>query len=371
MTKKSLCLLFFLTIFLICCADKDPITPETTLEDEINQLAAENLKVGMVIGIIKKNQEKLIFTYGSKSREANEKPDENTVFDIGSMTKTFTATLLTEIYLNGTFTDDTVDHYLPQNVEMPKYNDTVIRIVHLLTHTSGLPRTPHEAGQTYPIPPKFNDENPYQNYTTDMVYDYLTNYCQLNFEPGTYWEYSNTGFGLLGHLVGLVNNSTYEDVLQTKIFGQLGMSRSSLFLTEEQMTNYSLGYNTDLQNVPYYLANDIFQGAGFIKSTLNDLFKYLDAQIGLTQTNLKNPMDMTHEPQAHIGTMGEQALAWFVLTLDDGQTIIYSGGDTQGHSSYIGFNKSLSTGAIVLSNYAMHGPQLTMGHKILEIINKY
>ena len=82
-------------------------------------------------------------------------------------------------------------------------------------------------------------------------------------------------------------------------------------------------------------------------------------------------MDLTHEPQFNIGQMGEQGLAWYILTLDDGQTIVYSGGDTQGHSSYIGFNKDLSTGVIILSNYAMHGPQLNMGHAIMEIINKY
>ncbi len=373
MAKVSLKYLLLSLIFVFNCCNKDdePTSPLLSLEEEINKIAEDNLKVGMVIGVINKNQQKIIFSYGSKTLNGNEAPDENTVFDIGSMTKTFTAVLLADIFLQGNFTNDTVDHYLPENVKMPTYNGTPIQIIHLATHTSGLPRSPHADGETYPQIPNFNPENPYQNYTADHVYDYLTNHCNLIFEPGTFWEYSNTGYGLLGHLVGLVNNSTYQDQLQTIIFDKLNMNRSSLFLTNGQLTNYSLGYNTQLKNVPYYLANDIFQGTGFIKSTLNDLFKYLEANMGLTETTLEEAMELTHQPQLHQGSMGEQGLAWFILTLDDGQTIIYSGGDTQGHSSYIGFNKSLSTGVIILSNYAMHGSQLTMGHRILMTINQF
>ena len=369
--KLKILLILFFIAFYGCNNNDEPTSPLLSLDEEIDNLAEENLKVGLVIGIIDKSGEKLVFSYGSKTRSSDEKPDANTVFDIGSMTKTFTSTLLADIFLSGNFTDDTVNHYLPHDVKLPTFNGTEIKIVHLATHSSGLPRTPHADGQTYPLVPNFNPENPYQNYTAEHVYDYLTNHCKLIFEPGTFWEYSNTGYGLLGHLVGLVSNSTYKEVLQTKLFNKLNMNRSSLFLTDEQKNNYSLGYNTELKNVPYFLANDIFQGTGFIKSTLNDLFKYLESNLGITETPLRDAMDLTHQAQLHQGSMGEQALAWFILTLDDGQTIIYSGGDTQGHSSYIGFNKSLSTGAIILSNYAMHGSQLTMGHKILELINKY
>jgi len=372
-TKPFLHLYLFLIILLLTasCSKNSPTNTTDTLEEAIDEIANKYLEVGMVIGIINSDQEKMIFSYGTKVRGTDDTPDENTVFDIGSMTKTFTSLLVADSYLNGGFTDDTVSHYLPENVTMPTLNGTPIRIVHLATHTSGLPRNPLADGQIYPIPDGYDEENPYEVYTTEDVYDYLTNYCTLLFEPGTFWEYSNTGYGLLGHLVGLVNNSTYRDVLQDKIFDELGMNRSSVFLTDDQLTNYSLGYNTDKENVPYFVANDIFQGAGFIKSTLSDLFKYLEANMGMTETTLRSSMDLTHEPQLHQGSMGEQALAWFVQTLDDGQTIIYSGGNTIGHSSYIGFNKSASTGVIILTNDAMHGSQLNMGSEILEAINQY
>lgn len=362
---------FFIILLFVSSCDKSPAESELTFGEQIDEIAKRYLKVGMMVGIINSDQEKMIFSYGTKVRGTDDAPDENTVFDIGSMTKTFTSLLVADSYLNGGFTDDTVSHYLPETVNLPTLNGTPIRIGHLTTHTSGLPRTPHADGQTYPVPDGFNSLNPYEHYVAEDVYDYLTNYCTLIFEPGTWWEYSNTGFGLLGHLAGLVNNSTYKDVLQDKIFDELDMNRSSVFLNNDQLTNYSLGYDTGLQNVPYFVANDIFQGAGFIKSNLSDLFKYLEAQMGLSETILSNAVELTHQPLMHQGSMGEQAMAWFIQTLDDGQTIIYSGGDTIGHSSYIGFNKTTSTGVIILSNGAMHGPQLTMGPEILEVIAQY
>jgi len=372
MKTKFIFSLFIILFLATSCTEKTPTNNSpNNLEGAIDEIAAKYLEVGMMVGVIDKDQDKLIFSYGTKVRSNDDAPDEYTVFDIGSMTKTFTALLMADTYFSSNFTDDTVSHYLPEGVTMPTYNGTPIRVVHLATHTSGLPRTPHADGQNYPVPDGYNIYNPYEVYAAEDVYDYLTNYCTLLFEPGTYWEYSNTGFGLLGHLVGLVNNSTYQAVLQEKIFDELGMNRSSLFLTNDQMTNYSLGYNTEDENVPYFVANDIFQGAGFIKSTLNDLFKYLEANMGLTETALRNAMDLTHTSQMHQGSMGEQALAWFVQTLADGQTIVYSGGDTQGHSSFIGFNKTTSTGVIILSNGAMHGTQLTMGPEIFEAIDQY
>lgn len=156
------------------------------MEEAIDEIAGKYLEVGMMIGVIDKDQEKLTLSYGTKAHGTDDVPDENTVFDIGSMTKTFTALLMADTYLTGNFTDDTVSHYLPDNVIMPTYNGTPIRVVHLATHTSGLPRTPHADGQTYPIPDGYNELNPYEVYTAEDVYDYLTNYCTLLFEPGTF-----------------------------------------------------------------------------------------------------------------------------------------------------------------------------------------
>lgn len=370
---KIFCLIFII-VFSGCDKDETPtVSRFNSLEEEIDYIAEQYVKVGAMIGIINKQQEKLIFSYGTKAINNNEPPDANTAFDIGSITKTFTTTLLADMHLKGRINNDTVGKYLPPGkVTMPTLNGAEITFFHLATHTSGIPRTPHADGQTYPVPAGQDLENPYYIYTTEDVYDYLSNYCTLEFEPFTWWGYSNTGMGLLGHVLGLIDGTSYESILTQYIFDGLDMDNSSLFLTEQQMTNIAPGYNKEFRNVPFYMANDIFQGCGMIKSTLNDMFKFLEANMGSIDTPLRNAIDLTHQRQMQQGSMGDQGLGWWILDLDDGQKVIYMGGETQGHMAYLGFNKLESTGVIVLLNYnSDDNSQLIMGQEILKAINKY
>ncbi|MDX1702400.1 MAG: serine hydrolase domain-containing protein, partial [Melioribacteraceae bacterium] len=340
----------FLNILTGC--DKQETTTGSqynSLEEEINDIANRYTKVGGIIGIINKQREKIVYSFGQKSVNNNEQPDANTVFEIGSITKTFTATLAANMVLNGNFSDDTVSHYFPDSlVTMPTKDSIEIRFVHLLTHSSGIPRSPQCTN--FPYPAGYDHLNPYAAYTTEHIYDYLTNYCELDFTPGNWWLYSNTGMGLTGHLIGLIDGSSYETVLTRDIFQMLNMDNSSLFLTAQQLGNLANGHDINKQIVPNWNAQDIFQGAGFIKSSLNDMFKYLEANLGLINTPLRDAIDFTHRTQFHQGSLGEMGLAWYILELSDGQVVTYHGGGTGGYSAYFGFNKSLSTGAIVLFN---------------------
>jgi len=368
-------ILYLIILVTLSCNKDDPQTVNefNSLEEEINFIADKYVNVGAMVGVINKQQEKLIFSYGSKSVNENDPPDANTAFDIGSITKTFTAILAADKYINGNIQDDIVGHYLPENqVTMPTKDGVEITFLHLLSHTSGMPRSPHVEGSTYPLPPGYNIENPYAAYTTEQVYDYLTNYTTLEFIPGTWWGYSNTGMGLVGHVLGLVDETSYETVLHRDVFDVLEMNNSSLFLTSSQLSNQALGHNRDNQIVPFFTANDIFQGAGMIKSTLNDMFKYLEANMGLTDTPLREAIDLTHQTVMHQGSLGDQGMAWWILDLDDGQKVIYFAGDTNGHSAYIAFNKSESIGAIILLNSSMHdNTNLDMGPEIMKAISKY
>ena len=376
--KSQITLSILLTVInlftSIGCKDEivDPLSNQS-LQNAINDIAEKYVNVGAMVGIINKQQDELILSYGTKTINSNDPPDENSVFDIGSITKTFTAILAAGEYLSGTIQDDTVGHYLPTDkVTMPTKEETQITFINLLTHTSGIPRTPHETGSTFPLPAGYNSENPYAAYTTDEVYDYLTNYCELEFTPGTWWEYSNTSFGLVGHVIGLVDGTSYQTVLQRNIFDVLGMDNSSLFLTSQQQSNLALGHNSNNNIVSFYTANDIFQGCGMIKSNLSDMLKYLEANLGLTDTPLRNAMDVTYQVVLHQGSMGDQGLAWWILDLEDGQKIIYSAGGTNGHSSFIGFNQQSLTGVIILLNSNKHDTaSIEMGKEIMMAIKKY
>jgi hypothetical protein len=135
----------------------------------------------------------------------------------------------------------------------------------------------------------------------------------------------------------------------------------------------ALGHNSNLIIVPNYTANDIFQGAGMIKSSLNDMFKYLESNMGLVDHPLKDAMMITHQKSGiYTGSMGYIGLAWYIFELEDGQEIIYSGGDTNGHSAYMAFNISNLTGAIILLNASFHdSTNINFGQDLMVAINKY
>jgi CubicO group peptidase (beta-lactamase class C family) len=107
-----------------------------------------------MIGVINKNQTKLIFSYGTKSFNTVDPPDANSVYEIGSITKTFTTTLLADMFLRGVFADDTLSHHLPDSlVTMPSFDGIEITFGHLATHTSGIPKAPHEDNSSFPLLP--------------------------------------------------------------------------------------------------------------------------------------------------------------------------------------------------------------------------
>ena len=368
--KHSIVWLLFTGLILLSACKKDPPEPIVfnSLEEEITYVTGQYVRSGGMVGIINKNQERQVFAFGTKVLNTNQPPDMNTVFEIGSMTKTFTTTLLAKLMLEGVLEDDTVEHYMPDSVFLPQKGGKEIRFMHLATHTSGIPRTLQDSD--YPRPNGYNLYNPYAAYTTEIVYDYLTNFCELEFTPGTSWSYSNTGMGLLGHIMGLIDNTSYETVLQREIFDEIGMDRSSVLLTEEQKNNLALGYNSSNILMPEFTAQDIIQGCGFIKASLNDMFIYLEANMGLRETGLYDAMLLAHQPTAHECFLGLQGMAWYTLELGDGQVITYTGGNTAGYASLMAFNKSTLTGMILLFN-SDSDYNIYLGYEIMKAIAKY
>ena len=342
------------------------------LRAEIDAIAAEYVNVGAIIGVIDRNQSRHTFSYGSNTPGGSTRLDENSLFDIGSITKTFTSTLLADMELRGLVDPgDPVDRYLPADrVTMPTFDGTDVELIHLATHTSGLPKKPQDSD--YPKPPGINPLDHYAAYTADHVYGYLTDYCELEFRPGTRWLYSNTGAGLLGHVLGLIDGTSYAALLQRVILDELGMTSTFLFVPEDRKEDLARGHNESNGYAPPYHANDIFQGAGFLKSSLADLFIYVEANLGLIETPLAAAMNATHQPLVAINDeFGWMGLDWMILELDDGQEIVYHGGRTGGYGAYIGFNKKLRTGAIVLCNFSVIDVATEVGERVLRVIPEY
>jgi CubicO group peptidase (beta-lactamase class C family) len=198
---------------------------EVAAEDEIRDILQDRIdnarqSVGLVASVFDSGRQK-IATYGHCGAPNDRPLDGDTVFEIGSITKVFTALLLTEMVKRGEVAlDDPVSKYLPDHASMPARDGKQITLLDLATYTSGLPRNPDGI-------PNFGD-NPYASYRVEQLYAFLSNHA-LRFDPGTHYEYSNLGFGLLGHVLALQANASYEDLVVSRICAPLGLEDTRIF----------------------------------------------------------------------------------------------------------------------------------------------
>ncbi len=375
-------LLFFCLLLVSGC--KEELTPEplfNSFEEELEYLVEKYVGMGAAMGIIDKHQILQEYYFGSISNDNASPPDIHSIFEIGSITKTFTTTLLAQMILEGKLDlANELESLLPEGeLTVPSWNGTKVTLEHLATHSSGLPRTPRDSNQ--PLPPGYDPFDPYAAYTAAYVYDYLSSYCDLLFKPGTQYSYSNTGMGLVGHVLGLVDSTSYEELVKREILEPLGMDETSLFFSDDQMAHLAPGHNENLDSVRNYYAQDVFQGAGFLKSSLHDMLIYLRAQMGLTATSLDDAIALTQQAHFDVGLVSYNdrdgfynlsiGLAWHIDELPEGYTFHWHGGRTNGYMAYMAFDQATMTGVVILCNQSKENVIVRFGEDVLKAVNKY
>jgi CubicO group peptidase (beta-lactamase class C family) len=275
---------------------------------------------------------------------------------------------------------DELASLLPEGeVSVPQWNGTGITLGHLATHSSGLPKKPHDSGQ--PFPSGYDPYDPYAAYTTADVYDYLNSWCDLLFEPGTQYAYSNTGMGLVGHVLGLVDSSSFAEVLRRDMLEPLGLNETVLELNEESLAHLAPGHDESRDSVKNYFAQDIFQGAGFLKSSLHDMLIYLQTQMGLIRSPLDNAIALTQQIHFEVGdvTYNDRegrydlsiGLAWHIDLLPEGYTFFWHGGRTNGYMAYMAYDLDALTGVVILCNQSYADAIVRFGEDALKALNTY
>ncbi|UJP05358.1 MAG: beta-lactamase family protein [Nitrosomonas sp.] len=176
-------------------------------DPEIRRILSERIEyhkqgTGIVIGIVEPAGRRIV-AHGRFGIDDPRFVDGNTIFEIGSVTKVFTALLLADMVQHAEVAlTDPIAKYLPEEVVVPQRGDKVITLVDLATHMSGLPRMPDHFA---PV----NPDNPYADYSVEQLYQFLSNH-QLTRDIGTQWEYSNLGYGILGHILARRAGTDYE-----------------------------------------------------------------------------------------------------------------------------------------------------------------
>ncbi len=264
--KKALTFLFFVLIFSNSFGQQAiPITQK--LEEFLNSANAANKFNGTAI-IAQKGQILLNKGYGFKNISTNSPNDTNSIFQIGSITKSFTAIIILKLQEQGKLSvQDKLNKFLPDYPQGDK-----ISIHNMLTHTSGIYNYTNDIdeGDTaivcYPV-------------SKDRVLEVFKN-KPLAFKPGKHFQYCNSGYFLLGMIIEKVTGLHYEDVVRQMIFVPLQMAHSGFDFKNIISENKTQGYvllNKDSIKTNYTVDSTVYFSAGSMYSTASDMFRFTKA----------------------------------------------------------------------------------------------
>lgn len=357
---KKLVYLLFNALLLITIFQ--PVNFAQSIYDEAEvkkileqRIAGDKKGVAIAVGIINEKGTKFV-SYGKMKVDEPREVDANTVFEIGSITKVFTCILLADMVERGEMKlTDPISMYLPKTVTCPTRGGKEITLVDLATHTSGLPRMPTN------FKPK-DPKNPFADYTVEQLYEFLSSYT-LPRDIGSKYEYSNVGMGLLGHILTLKTKKDYETLVVERICKPLKMNDTRVTLSAEQKSRLATGHTADLKPTPNWDITTL-AGAGALRSTVNDMLKFVAANLGLVKTKLFPVLQKSHQMQRPTDSPNlDIALGWHIHKRF-GTEIIWHNGGTGGYRTFTGFDPKKRAGVVVLSNSGVG--QDDIGLHILE-----
>jgi len=318
---------------------------------------------GLVIGAVR-NGETSIAGFGQVSDQENLKPDGKTILRIGSITKVFTGAVLASLVADGTvkFTDPLQKH-LNWGVDIPVKDGKQIRLIDLVTHTSGLPREIERP----PSPP----DNPFQTITKEAMIANLRR-DPLLFPPGTGALYSNFAFDLLAQALGNAARKPYADLLSERILQPRGLG-STAFSHDAQQKNLMQGHDFDGKPLPDAPTSPMIVGAGGLYSTADDMLRWIAWHLDQFATADAEMRLLDHAAYIYrdglspvfgldeSGRMDAMALGWIIMMPKNGQPLILQkAGGLQGIFSYVAFAPAHGIGVFVAINQFNLGAALNM-----------
>ncbi len=305
------------------------------LQAALNQRVAAQPGTGIVVGVIDGNATH-VYIAGSAG---NGRPlDARTLFEIGSVTKTFTATILASMVRSGAVKlNAPISAYVPAGIHTPSKGGRAITLLDLAEQRSGLPRMPDNLGNA-----DIND--PYASYGNAKLFAFLNGY-RLTRAPGAKFVYSNYGLGLLGQLLARAAKTSYAALLQARVLDPLGM-RSTVLETPglHEGARFAIGHNLSGRPVaPWHF--EAIAPAGAIRSDLDDMLKYLRCNMGVGP--LAATCRFAQRPRAN-GAPGHRiGLVWWINKHTGN---IWHGGDTAGFHAAVAIAANRRLGVVALSN---------------------
>lgn len=347
-------------LMLISCQknnDKVYLAPAATdnpLVSEIDKSIDTNFKpyientnhIGLSIAVID-GENTYFYNYGETHKGNNTLPSANSLYEIGSNTKTFTAAVVTRWMLENDISADTpINDLLPSDFPSISFQGKMIELEHLLNHTSGLPRVPGDM-ESYA---GFDATNPYGNHDYEKLINFFKSY-QLKKLPGSEYEYSNLGYLLLSRIVEYQYGVPIGAQIDSFITNPLGMPNTHMNLSQIVGSNPNvMGAYDHNGNTSKYWTWSIWEGVGAQYSNLVDLEKYARAHFKSFKSNteLKEVMAINAANNYSNGTFGV-GRAWHIANINGTDLISHAGG-TGGFGSAICIQPGQEKAIIILGN---------------------
>ncbi|MFA6126156.1 MAG: serine hydrolase domain-containing protein [Bacteroidales bacterium] len=321
------------------------ISQTHTVTDAQQKLIAESLKSFPVetqvsFAFIENG---VVTFYGLKQEKDSMVPVSNyrNNFEIGSITKVFTSTLLADFVLEGKVKlDDPINDY----IGIPLRDSIRISFKQLANHTSGLPRMP----SNFAVTAMLSTNNPFKNYDAGKLKKYLADELRLDSEPGRNSVYSNLGAGLLGYVLCEIADQDYETLLQRYIFSKYSMINSTT-LRDKIAQQLVKGLNAKGEETPNWDLS-VLIAAGGILSTVEDLSKFALAQFDPTNKELELTRVKTWMNPAGL----DIGLGWHFVKSKIGAEWPWHNGGTGGYTSSMAMDIGRRNAIILLTNISSY-----------------
>lgn len=321
------------------------------LDPAVEQVVARHARrhVGLVVGAVTADGRRSVAAAGCVRAPDGPVPRADTLFEIGSVTKVFTALLLAEAVLRDEVELSTPLAELLPEVSVPGRDGVAVTLEHLATHSAGLPRNPVSLPVAVRAQWRARDGDPWESVDRAALLDALAR-TRLRRTPGTgRVAYSNLGAGVLGHaLVAAAGSSGYGELVRARITGPLGMTDTVLLPGPEQAGREADGHRRRRRPTGHWALAGL-PGAGALRSTAADLLTFVHAQLRPDATPLGPAIALTH-PERRPGRQLGIGLGWLRVPAKGDGLLLWHNGGTGGFRAFAGFLPAAGVGAVVLAN---------------------
>ncbi|GJM29449.1 MAG: hypothetical protein DHS20C17_20840 [Cyclobacteriaceae bacterium] len=292
-------------------------------------------------------------------------PTDETVYEIASITKTFTGTLLAHALVERKVKiDDDIRKYLSDSFPELQYEGYPITFQHLVTHQSGLPNMFPEIDGLFDNPDW--DTLPYEinrlqrDFSREQFFEALRS-IKLDTIPGYRFAYSNAGANLLGYLLEEIYQMSYEEILKEKILLPLGMDETRLGISDQARQNLAIGQNLNRTEMPFRVNKEMSAEGGII-SNVDDMLKYLEFHL-----DRNNEVVTTSHSELWDGQFGdfEAGLFWQIFKNGEKPDKVFQNGGAFGTSSWVTLIPEQGIGVFIVTNVS--GPNVH--HKLSETVD--